>query len=114
MKIILTLTMTLLLAFSAALAAQSTSSSTGKSAATNTNRKRGPVFRATKEQIRQAQSILKSRGFYRGEQTGALDDATRSGLKEYQKAENIKPTGTLNKLTLEKMGIELTERQQSM
>lgn len=113
MKIILTLTMVLLLAFSAAVAAQSTGSSSGKSAAP-TNRKRGPVFRATKEQIRQAQNILKDRGFYRGEQTGTLDDATRSGLKEYQKAENIKPTGTLNKLTLEKMGIELTERQQSM
>ena len=36
--------------------------------------KRGPVFRATKDQINQAQAILKTRGFYGGEQIGKLDD----------------------------------------
>ncbi|MDQ3817698.1 MAG: hypothetical protein M3362_08415 [Acidobacteriota bacterium] len=33
----------------------------------NSNRKRGPVFRADKDQIKQAQMILKQRGFYAGE-----------------------------------------------
>jgi peptidoglycan hydrolase-like protein with peptidoglycan-binding domain len=81
---------------------------------TANGRKRGPVFRATKEQINQAQSILKSRGFYSGEQNGKLDDATRDGLRKYQSAENIKVTGTLNRLTLERMGIDLTEKQKAM
>ena len=80
----------------------------------NTNANRGPVFRATADQIKQAQALLKQRNFYGGEQTGKLDDATRTGLKQYQQAEGLKVTGTLNKLTLEKMGIALTDKQKTM
>jgi peptidoglycan hydrolase-like protein with peptidoglycan-binding domain len=76
--------------------------------------KRGPIFRATKEQINQAQATLKERGFYAGEQLGKLDDATREGLRKYQLAEGLKVTGTLNKVTLEKMKIALTEKQKTM
>lgn len=72
---------------------------------------RPAIFRATKEQIISAQKTLKTAGFYDGEETGKLDDATREGLKKYQAANGIKVTGTLNQITLEKMGIELTERQ---
>ena len=57
---------------------------------------------------------MKQRNFYAGEQTGKLDPDTRAGLKKYQEAERIKVTGTLNKLTLEKMGIALTDRQKTM
>lgn len=81
---------------------------------TNSNKKRGPVFRATKDQIKQAQGILKQRGFYGGEATGKLDTDTRTGLRKYQEAEGIKITGTLNRLTLGKMNIMLTEKQQAM
>lgn len=81
---------------------------------TNANKKRGPVFRANKDQIMQAQAILKQRGFYAGEQTGKLDPETREGLKKYQAAEAIKVTGTLNKVTLEKMNITLTDKQKAM
>jgi len=114
MKRLLTLTLSLLclltVASGGAIAQNSTSSQT-KSA---TAKKRGPVFRATKDQINQAQAILKSRGFYSGEQVGKLDDATREGLRKYQTAEGLKVTGTLNKLTLEKMNIPLTEKQKTM
>jgi len=48
---------------------------------------------------------------YSGEETGKLDDITREGLKKYQEAKGLKPTGTLNQLTLEKMGINLTDKQ---
>lgn len=75
--------------------------------------KRGPVFRATKEQIRQAQAILKGRGFYAGEDNGKLDADTRASLKKYQEAESLKVTGTLNKATLEKMSIALTDKQKA-
>lgn len=91
-----------------------TASSTGPQAGAKTSSKRGPIFRATKEQIKQAQAILKARGFYAGEATAKLDDATRDGLREYQKAEGLKVTGTMNKLTLEKMGIVLTDKQKAM
>lgn len=76
--------------------------------------KRAPVFRAGKDQVQQAQEILKKRGFYAGEQTGTLSDETRAGLKKFQEAEKIKVTGTLNRETLEKMNIVLTDKQKAM
>jgi peptidoglycan hydrolase-like protein with peptidoglycan-binding domain len=112
MKNILTLTLLLLSVFSTGVLAQ-TSTSISKPG-TKQGAKRGPIFRATKEQINQAQAILKERGFYSGEQIGKLDDATREGLRKYQQAEGLKITGTLNRVTLEKMNITLTEKQKSM
>jgi peptidoglycan hydrolase-like protein with peptidoglycan-binding domain len=72
---------------------------------------RRAVFRATKEQIIEAQKLLKNGGMYSGEETGKLDDTTREGLKKYQEAKGLKATGTLNQSTLEKMGIALTDKQ---
>lgn len=69
------------------------------------------IFRASKEQIMMAQKKLKAAKLYDGEETGKLDDATRDGLKKFQTANNLKSTGTLNQVTLEKMGIELTDKQ---
>jgi peptidoglycan hydrolase-like protein with peptidoglycan-binding domain len=110
--------LTLLFAFSITATAQNANSkaANANSAATNSNSttKRGPVFRANKEQIKQAQAILKQHGFYAGEQTGKLDNDTRAGLKKYQEAEKIKITGTLNKITLEKMNVTLTDKQKAM
>jgi peptidoglycan hydrolase-like protein with peptidoglycan-binding domain len=116
MKKLLTLTLSLLLICSIQTFAQNSASSNTKtkSSASNSNRKRGPIFRATKDQINQAQTILKERGFYNGDRTGKLDDATREGLRKYQQAEGLKTTGTLNKITLEKMGVALTEKQKTM
>ena len=87
------------------------------SAAKNANanarapRRYAPIFRASKDQIKQAQAILKQRAFYAGEATGKLDDATREGLKKYQQAEGLKVTGTLNGATVERMNITMTEKQ---
>lgn len=69
------------------------------------------IFRASKEQIMEAQKKLKTGGMYAGEETGKLDDATREGIKKFQAANSVKVTGTLNKETLEKMGIVLTDKQ---
>ena len=113
MKKLLTLTLLLCL-FTTVAMAQMPTSSTSTQTGTKQGAKRGPVFRATKEQINQAQAILKARGFYGGEQIGKLDEATRDGLRKYQQAEGLKVTGTLNKITLEKMNIALTEKQKSM
>lgn len=118
MRKLLMAVLTLLLACSmSAMAQNSNSSTTMESTAQNTNttkKKRPPIFRATKDQIKQAQAILKQRGFYAGEQTGKLDDDTRAGLKKYQEAEGLKVTGTLNKVTLVKMNVTLTEKQNAM
>lgn len=99
-----------------AIAAQNKNTNSNSNAATaNANKpKRGPIFRATADQIKQAQAILKRRSFYSGEETGKLTPETRAGLKLYQKAEGLKVTGTLNKVTLEKMGVALTDKQKTM
>jgi peptidoglycan hydrolase-like protein with peptidoglycan-binding domain len=97
------------------LSGQNSNSAESQNSNTGANvTKRGPIFRATPDQIKQAQAILKSRGFYPGEQTGKLDVDTRAGLKKYQTAEGLRETGTLNKATLEKMGITLTDAQKEM
>src|SRR4030095_2409329 len=111
----LTITLTLLCVFTLLTAGATAQDSGSTSTKTSTTKaKRGPVFRATKEQINQAQALLKSRGFYSGEQLGKLDDATREGLRKYQQAEGLKVTGTLNKVTLAKMNISLTDKQKTM
>jgi peptidoglycan hydrolase-like protein with peptidoglycan-binding domain len=114
MKKLLTLTLLVLCVCNAAALAQTSTSATASKIGTKQGSKRGPIFRATKEQINQAQAILKDRGFYAGEQIGKLDDATREGLRKYQQAEGLKVTGTLNRITLEKMNIGLTDKQKTM
>ena len=76
------------------------------------DRRRG-VFRASKQQISEVQKMLAAKGLYGGSATGKLDTATREGIKKWQADNGVKVTGTLNKETLEAMGIELTENQRS-
>ena len=114
MKKMLTTLLSILFVFTIAVATQNSNSSTTSTNSSKTNSNRKPIFRANKDQINQAQAILKQRGFYAGKQLGKLDDATRHGLRQYQQAEGLKVTGTLNKITLEKMNIPLTEKQTSM
>ncbi len=117
MKRLLVASLTLLFTATFALAAQSTNSSTISPAQQQGGMmakptvKRGPVFRANKEQIKQAQAMLKGRGMYMGAETGKLDADTRAAIKKYQEAESLKVTGTMNKATLEKMNIALTDKQ---
>ena len=115
MKKIISIFLSLLFVSSIAIVAQNANtSSTKNSTSMKTTKKRGPVFRANKDQVKQAQKILKDHGFYAGAETGKLDPETRGSLKKYQTAESLKVTGTLNKVTLEKMGITLTDKQRVM
>jgi peptidoglycan hydrolase-like protein with peptidoglycan-binding domain len=86
--------------------------STSSSASTDKPKKAAP-FRATKDQITDAQNVMKSKSMISGDVSGKLDDATRASLKKYQEANGLKVTGTLNQVTLEKMGIALTESQKA-
>ena len=108
--------LSLLVSFCFAVASQNqnNNSKTGSADSKVAAKKRSPIFRASADQIKQAQAILKQRGFYNGEQVGKLTSDTRVGLRKYQQAEGLNVTGTLNKLTLEKMGIPLTEKQKLM
>jgi peptidoglycan hydrolase-like protein with peptidoglycan-binding domain len=111
---LLAVLLSILCVFAVATATQNTNSATTTSKKSNSNSARKPIFRATADQIKQAQAIIKQRGFSAAEQTGKLDTNTRAGLKKYQAAEGLKVTGTLNRVTLEKMGIPLTEKQKTM
>lgn len=82
-----------------------------KQTSSDTGDKKPAVFRASKAQITEAQNLLKEKGFYHGDASGKLDDPTREGLKKYQATNEIKVTGTLNRETLQKMSIQLTEKQ---
>lgn len=71
----------------------------------SSNKTRKAPFRANKDQIMQAQKIINT------SETGKLSKEDREALKKYQSENGIKPTGGLNKVTLEKMGITLTDKQ---
>lgn len=91
-----------------------TSTTPSASTAAKSSAKRGPVFRANKDQVVAAQNLLRSKGVYSGEAHGKLDPATRDSIKSYQKDNGLRSTGTLNRATLEKMGIQLTDKQKAL
>ncbi len=94
--------------------AQGTSTGTSTTTATDTKTKKPPVFRPTKVQIKQVQSILKDKKLYTGEASGTYNDDTRTGIKSFQKDNGLKETGTLNRATLEKFGVALTDNQKTI
>ena len=112
----LVLLVSALFVFALAMGAQTpTPTTTTNTAATaDTAAKKPPVFRPTKDQISQVQKILKEKKFYDGDATGAYNDPTREGIKTFQKGNGLKETGTLNRATLEKFGVALTDAQKAI
>ncbi|MGD9589229.1 MAG: peptidoglycan-binding domain-containing protein [Pyrinomonadaceae bacterium] len=108
----LALGISVLLITAAAAIAQDTGPAA--SASPSEKKTKAPVFRPTKDQIGQVQTKLKSASLYTGESTGKLDKASRDAIKSWQGSNGLKKTGTLNRATLEKMGIELTETQKAI
>ena len=66
------------------------------------------VFRANKDQLVMAQKMLKV------EPTGKPDPATVAALKTFQKEKALKETGTLDRDTMQKLGIGMTTAQREM
>jgi len=100
--------------FSLAAAAQEAAREPNTAAMPAPAKKKSPVFRPTKDQITQVQTKLKGASLYAGDATGKLSDPTRDAIKTWQGSNGLKKTGTLNRATLEKMGIELTETQKAI
>ncbi|MBV9242531.1 MAG: peptidoglycan-binding protein [Acidobacteria bacterium] len=84
------------------------------SSPTTKTKSRSPIFRPNKDQIKQVQRILKDKKLYTGEATGKYDTDTRAAIKSFQKDNRLKETGTLNRATLEKFGVPLTEAQKAI
>src|SRR6478672_7168486 len=115
MKTVLLL-MAAFLIFASSLFAQGSSAATSSAptSSTTSSTKKSAVFRPTKDQITKVQKILKDKKLFTGEATGKYDDATRNGIKSFQKDNGLKETATLNRATLEKFGIELTDAQKQI
>ena len=59
----------------------------------------------TAARIAQIQSALAVQGSYKGEPNGKWDDSTAQAMKEFQSAHGLTPTGKLDALSLQKLGM---------
>jgi peptidoglycan hydrolase-like protein with peptidoglycan-binding domain len=59
----------------------------------------------TPDRIREIQSALNHEGALNGEPTGKWDDATVDAMKRFQEDHGISPTGKIDALTLNKLGL---------
>jgi hypothetical protein len=59
----------------------------------------------TAERIRDIQSALAKAGEYDGEPTGSWDARTISSMTKFQQSNGLSPTGKLDALTLQKLGL---------
>ncbi|MBP6214227.1 MAG: peptidoglycan-binding protein [Pyrinomonadaceae bacterium] len=94
--------------------AQGTSTGSTAPAASTEKPKKAPVFRSTKDQVKQAQTMLKSKNMFSGDATGSSSPEWKTAVKAYQEGNGLTKTGSLNRATLEKMGIELTDKQKTI
>lgn len=83
-------------------------------AATSEAKPKKPVFRSTKDQVKEAQTMLKSSKVFSGEVTGVSSAEWKTAVKTYQGDNGLAKTGSLNRATLEKMGIKLTDKQKEI
>ena len=64
----------------------------------------------TPEHIRQAQHALRAQGLQPGAD-GQMDEKTQLALQQFQKMNNLPPTGVLDESTAAKLGVDLHMRQ---
>ena len=76
----------------------------GKGAGRKTVRERGPVA-PTAQRISEIQSALSSQGSFQGDPTGRWDDATIDAMKQFQATHGLNPSGKLDALSLQKLGL---------
>jgi len=70
----------------------------------------GPIYASNPEEdpgqvVANVQSALQEQGYYQGEVDGILGPQTRAALAEYQSAQGLEPTGTVDEPTLETLGM---------
>jgi peptidoglycan hydrolase-like protein with peptidoglycan-binding domain len=80
-----------------------------KKKSTSSKSRRTPKPAAQKapapDRIREIQSALQREGAYQGNPTGKWDDSTIEAMKTYQGKNGMSPTGKIDALTLEKLGL---------
>ena len=70
----------------------------------------GPIYASNPEYdpgqvVANVQAALQQQGYYQGEVDGILGPQTRAALADYQSAQGLEPTGTVDEPTLETLGM---------
>jgi peptidoglycan hydrolase-like protein with peptidoglycan-binding domain len=92
------------------VAAQTASTSTSaKKKRASSKSKRKPRVKGqatpTSDRIKEIQTALQKDGSYRGEPTGKWDASTTEAMKKYQDKNGFSPTGKIDALSLNKLGL---------
>ena len=80
------------------------SSKTGKGSSKKTKRVKGQAAPTT-DRINEIQGALARNGAYAGEPSGKWDDSTAEAMKKFQASHGLNPTGKMDALTLQKLGL---------
>jgi peptidoglycan hydrolase-like protein with peptidoglycan-binding domain len=116
--ILLTLLLSLIAGLGVSADAAQTQSAKKKPATSSSGTRRGPKKKSTKrsskqrgqkaptaDRISEIQTALAKDGSYSGEPSGKWDDSTVAAMKKYQAAHGLNPSGKLDALTLQKLGL---------
>jgi len=57
------------------------------------------------DRIKEIQGALAREGYYHGEPTGKWDEATAAAMKNFQQAKGLQPSGKIEALSLQKLGL---------
>jgi len=86
-----------------------TSSTTAKKKKVSSRSKRKPKVKGqtvpTPDRIREIQTALQKDGSYEGAPTGKWDAATMDAMKKYQEKIGVSPTGKIDAVSLNKLGL---------
>ena len=88
--------------------AQTSSTSPKKKKASSKSRRKPKVKGQavpTPDRIREIQTALQKDGSYEGVPTGKWDDATMDAMKKYQDKIGVSPTGKIDAVSLNKLGL---------
>jgi peptidoglycan hydrolase-like protein with peptidoglycan-binding domain len=84
----------------------SSASTTKKKTSKKHRARREPMQKApTPDRISEIQSSLASNGFYQGNPNGKWDASTVGAMQKFQSANGLEPTGKLDALSLQKLGL---------
>lgn len=91
----------------AAKTATSTARKSGKSGKVSSRRSKRVKGQAapTSDRINEIQGALAKNGAYTGEPSGKWDDSTVEAMKKFQASHGLNPTGKMDALTLQKLGL---------
>jgi peptidoglycan hydrolase-like protein with peptidoglycan-binding domain len=80
------------------------SSKSGKRSSSKTKRVKGQAT-PTPDRINEIQGALAKKGVYTGEPSGKWDDSTAEAMRKFQSTHGLNPTGKMDALTLQKLGL---------